>query len=77
MSYTTESVKLQNPVTLGDFRVNGFEYIRQVHVPYNTILRSPSVGCYVQLTQMKEAGSLQLDSPKAKKLIRRISYFGY
>ena len=55
----------------------GYTYIRQVHRPYNAILRSPSVGCIVQLTPWKEIGSYLINSPKGRKLIRRVSYFGY
>lgn len=55
----------------------GYTYIRQVHRPYNAILRSPSVGCIVQLTPWKDTGSHPIDSQKARKLVSRMSYFGY
>ena len=71
------STELTCPYVLERYKNIGYTYIRQFHMPYNIILRSPSVGCIVQLTCYKEIGSHLLDSSKARKLIRRISYFGY
>lgn len=74
---TVLTMDLKNDFVLNSYKDMGYAYIRQIHMPYNKILRSPSVGCIVELTCNKEAGSYLLDSPKGRKLIYRISYFGY
>jgi len=55
-----------------DFYVrDGFAHIRQLHYDYNKIAREPTNGCYVEAG----VGTIPIDSPKARKLIKRISYF--
>lgn len=61
---------------LDKYKSMGYTYIRQVHRPYNYILRSPSVGCIVELTVWKDVLSYPINSKQARKLINRISYFG-
>lgn len=68
---------LQNDYVLNSYKDTGYTHIRQVYMPYNKVLRFPSVGCIVELSREREVGSHLLDSPKGRKLIRRISYFGY
>jgi hypothetical protein len=72
---TIDTINLRNPGVLDLYKNMGYTYIRQVHRPYNTILRSPSVGCIVQLTIWRDIGSHLIDSPRARKLVCRISYF--
>jgi hypothetical protein len=71
------TVELRKPGILALYKNMGYTYIRQVHRPYNAILRSPSVGCIVELTPWKYAGSHAINSSKARRLICRMSYFGY
>lgn len=71
----TTTAELRDPDLLNYYLDNGFVYIRRLHYNYNHILRSPTDGCNVQLTKQQDIGSIPLDSPKARKLIRRISYF--
>ena len=72
-----DTVELNKAGVLELYKNMGYTYIRQLHRPYNMILRSPSVGCIAQLTIWKDIGSHPINSPKARKLIRRVSYFGY
>jgi len=65
------------PEVLDMYKKKGYKYIRQIHRPYNHILRIPSTGCIVELSEFKDVHSHLLESPKARKLLRRISYFGY
>jgi hypothetical protein len=72
-----DTIDLRNPGVLDLYKNMGYTYIRQIHRPYNVILRSPSVGCTVQLTIWRDIGSYPINSSKALKLVGRISYFGY
>ena len=54
---------------------SGFIYIRQLHYDYNKIAREPTIGCYVELSVEPGIGTIPLDSAKARKLIKRSSYF--
>jgi hypothetical protein len=74
---TTLTCELVKPGALDIYKNKGYTYIRQVHRPYNLITRDPSVGCIVELSCYRDIGSHLIDSPKGRKLIRRISYFGY
>jgi hypothetical protein len=71
------TMDLVYPTILSTYTNMGYKYIRQVHRPYKFITREPSIGCIVQLTRDRDVGSHLIDSPKGRKLIRRISYFGY
>jgi hypothetical protein len=71
----TTTVDLRDPVVLKYYLDSGFLYIRRLHYNYNHILRSPTDGCNVEITKHMECGSIPLNSPKARKLIRRICYF--
>ena len=71
------TMDLVKPGVLSRYTNMGYTYIKQVHRPYKFITREPSVGCIVELTCHREVGSHLIDSSKGRKLIRRISYFGY
>ena len=62
---------------LNTYIKKGYSYIRQIHRPYAYITREPSIGCIVELSVKPDIGSVLIDSAKGRKLIRRISYFGY
>ncbi len=72
-----DTINLKQPGMLDLYKNMGYTYIRQVHRPYYTILRLPSVGCTVQLTAWRDIGSHAIDSLKCRKLVKRICYFGY
>jgi hypothetical protein len=74
---TIDTLELRNAGVLDLYKNMGYTYIRQVHKPYYRILRSPSVGCTVELTLWRDIGSHPIDSLKCRKLVRRICYFGY
>lgn len=71
----TTTVELRDPFLINYYLANGFIYIRRLHYNYNHILRTPTDGCDVELTKHQDIGSFLLDSPQARKLIRRICYF--
>lgn len=73
---TVLSKDLTNTSLLEKYKSMGYTYIRQVHRPYNSILRSPSVGCIVELAAWRDILSYPINSRQARKLINRISYFG-
>jgi hypothetical protein len=71
----TTTVELRDPLVLKYYLDNGFLYIRRLHYNYNYILREPTDGCKVELTKQPNVGSILINSPQARKLIRRICYF--
>jgi len=71
----TTTVELRDPEVLKKYLDDGFVFIRRLHYNYNHILRTPTDGCPVELTKLQDVGSFRLDSPAAKKLIRRLCYF--
>jgi hypothetical protein len=66
---------LQNPDVLDKLRKQGFAYVRKVHFDYDTIIRQPTIGCIVDLSIERHAGSIPIDSEKGRKLISKLSYF--
>jgi len=71
----TNTPELRDPLVLNYYLDQGFLYIRRLHYNYNHILRSPTDGCNVELTKHMDIGSIPINSPRARKLIRRICYF--
>lgn len=73
-----ESRILQDSKLLEHYKKEGYQYIRQLHQPYNTILRVPTIGSYVRIAKEITEGDPRyflISSYKGKKLISRYSYF--
>ena len=71
----TDTATLRNPYVMNYYICSGFKHIRQLHYEYNKITREPTIGCYVELSVEAGVGTIPIDSPKARKLINRMSYF--
>lgn len=71
----TNTVALRDPYVMDFYVRSGFKHIRQLHYDYNKIVREPTNGCYVELSVEADIGTIPIGSPKARKLIKRISYF--
>ena len=71
------TMNLVKPGVLASYKNMGYTHIRQIHKPYDYILRRPSSGCIVELLSYHDVDCHFIDSPKVRKLIRRLSYFGY
>lgn len=69
------STDLRDTYVLQGYYDIGLTYIRQVHMPYNKILRSPTIGKYVELSSFKDIGSVPLNSKKGMHLINSNLYF--
>jgi hypothetical protein len=69
------SIQLQDPITLAELKNVGFVWIRRHHRHLDFVLRNPTLGCVVEVTKAWDIGCVPIDSPAAKKLIRRICYF--
>ena len=69
------SITLQDPITLAELKNEGFVWIRRYHRHLDFVLRDPTLGCVVEVTKAWDIGCVPIDSPAAKKLIRRICYF--
>ena len=71
----TNTVALRDPYIMDFYVRSGFNHIRQLHYDYNKIAREPTIGCYVELSVEADVDTVPIDSPKARKLIKRQSYF--
>jgi hypothetical protein len=71
----TTTVEIRDPIILKHHIDNGFLFIRRLHYNYNHILRGPTNGCNVELTKIQDWGSILIDSPAGRRLIKRICYF--
>jgi len=69
------SVQLQDPITLATLKHAGFGWIRRYNPHLDFVLRDPTLGCIVEVTRAWDLGCVPIDSPAAKKLIRRLCYF--
>ena len=66
---------LQNPDVLDKLKKQGFAYVRKVNFDYDTIIRSPTIGCVVDLSFEQHLDAIPIDSEKGRKLISKLSYF--
>lgn len=71
-----KSINLQNK-KLYDLYVNaGFKYVRKLKDrPFESYMRSPTVGCTLELFFVQETECVLLDSVKGRKLINKLCYF--
>ena len=74
-SITVPSAVLRDKKILNCFIGKGYNFIRQAPKLYDSILRNPTIGCYVELSYFKQILSIPINSKKAKTLIYRNSYF--
>ena len=66
------TVDLRDPLIIADYKSAGFLWIRPRWRSFDASLRNPIIGCYVELLAQEDVGCLYIDSPAAKKLIRRV-----
>ena len=71
----TFSKSLQNQRRLQSYLDKGFTHIRRVICTFKQILRFPTVGCRVELSNRYEVGSYPILSAAGKNLIWRLNYF--
>ena len=67
------TVDLQDPFILADYKAQGFRWIRpRWRKDLASALRNPVIGSYVELLVLEDVGCMYIDSPAARRLIRRI-----
>jgi hypothetical protein len=66
---------LQDPRIVLLLQTLGFNWVRRYNPPLNSVLRMPTVGCWVEVLKVEDVGCVYIESPEAKKLINRICYF--
>ena len=71
----TSTLALRDPRIFQRFTQAGFLYMRRLHYDYNKISREPTIGCYVEMSVQPTVDSFSIFSPKARRLIKRDSYF--
>ena len=65
----------KHPELLHLLCIAGFHWVRRVPQSYNKVLRQPTIGCLVEFYATPYPGTLEVDSPAGKRLLRRLSYF--
>ena len=66
---------MQDPTSILLLKTLGFCWIRRYIQPLNSFLRTPTLGCWVELFKVEDIRCVHIDSPQAKKLINRLCYF--
>lgn len=66
---------LQDPETILYLKMQGFVWIRRYIQPLDSFLRTPTLGCWVELFKIQDMRCVSIDSLQGKKLIRRLCYF--
>lgn len=66
------TVDLQDPFVLADYKAEGFRWIRPRWRTFDQSLRNPVLGSYVELMALEDVGCMYIDSPAARRLIRRV-----
>ncbi len=66
------TVDLRDPDVLADYKSKGFVWIRPRWRSFDNSLRNPIIGCYVEMFVYEDTACMYIDSPAAKKLIRRV-----
>ncbi len=70
------TLELQEPRVLELLLMAGFRYIRRYDDRrFEQIVRSPTIGCIVELFILQHPRCVPLDSAKARALIRKKCYF--
>jgi hypothetical protein len=67
---------LRKGLALQDYLDKGYRYIRrreQQH--FRDIVRTPTIGCVVELTVQQVPGSVPILSPRGRAIIKKVCYF--
>ncbi len=68
--------ELQDPIKYNFYtRQRKYIWIRREERDFRSILRNPTVGCWVELSRVPFPGSVLIDSLEGKKLIKKMCYF--
>lgn len=68
--------ELQTPVMMTWLSASGFKWIRRLNDrKFESIVRNPTIGCYVEVSVLQFPGSVPIDSREAKKMVCRLCYF--
>jgi hypothetical protein len=67
---------LQKFGVLDSYRERGFHYVRRFNTHnFRDIVRHPTLGCCVELSAMPHPGSVPIDSPMGRRLLKKVCYF--
>jgi len=69
------SVELQDPQNLQYYIQNGFKFIKRHEQQFDLIVRTPTIGCMLELSYSYHPFSVPIDSPAARKMIKKLCYF--
>jgi hypothetical protein len=54
---------------------NGYVWIRRFNPPFQSALRTPTIGCWVDVLREWDTDCVPINSREGRKLIRRLCYF--
>lgn len=66
---------LRRPEVSEWLRYNGYVWIRRYYPPFDSIIRNPTVGGWVDVFKVWDLGCVPIDSRAGQKIIRRLCYF--
>lgn len=68
--------ELRDEKIMEGLRKNGYIWIRRLNPhKFEHIVRTPTIGCTVEVFVVQHPGCVHIDSPTAKKMIHKICYF--
>jgi hypothetical protein len=66
---------LRNPIYLRQLMDAGFEWIAREERPFLNVLRSPTIGCIVELYALPRAHCIHINSKEGRGLLKKLCYF--
>lgn len=75
MTITILSADLQNKKTLQNYLNIGYLWVRRVEYKFNYITRFPTIGCILEISNIRDVGAVLINSAKGKHIINKLCYF--
>jgi len=75
MKVTILSFDLQNKQALQNYMNAGYLWVRRVEYKFNYITRVPTIGCILEISNVRDIGSVLINSSKGKGMINKLCYF--
>lgn len=69
------SINLQNKITLQKYVSAGYLWVRRIENNFNYITRFPTIGCSLEISNVRDIDASLINSPKGKAMINKLCYF--
>jgi hypothetical protein len=69
------SINLQKKTNLQKYINAGYLWVRRVENKFNYITRFPTIGCLLEISNVRDIDTSLINSPKGKVMINKLCYF--